>query len=82
MSPTELRNALKKGIEILKVNALKKDVVKFKGVYSNYFMQTDEDGFICLCAEQYGYLTKVNPKRNTSKIARLFYVDMTEKVCQ
>ncbi len=85
MTPSELRGRLNHGIDTLKTELLKgitSGIVKFDGVYSNYYIIFDDDKFICLCAEGYGYLTKANPKRSTAKIARLFYVDMTEKVCQ
>lgn len=84
MTPTELRNALSKGIDELKdaiKDSINFELVRFKGVYSNYYLNVDDGNYICLCADGYGYLTKANPKRSTAKIARLFYVDMTEKVC-
>ena len=83
MNPTELRNALNKGVEQLKSTVGTDDqMIHFKGIYSNYYLYLEKDGFISLCADGYGPLLKANLKRSTQKIARLFYVDMTEKVCQ
>ena len=80
MTPTELRTAIEDGVLMFKRKGMpNKELVEFKGVYSQYYMVTDDEGFICLCAETYGYLVKVNPKLNLGKIVALFYYQMTVK---
>lgn len=80
MPPSELRTAIENGIlKLKKAGIPNKELVEFKGVYSQYYMMTDDDGFICLCAENYGYLLKVNPKLNLGKSVALFYYEMTVK---
>lgn len=78
MTPNELRAALKQGIEGLK--EVEDRVFDFHGVYSMYYLSTDKEGFICLCAQNYGTLVKANPKLNTEKVVALFYYQMTVKV--
>lgn len=80
MSPTELRIAIEDGIlKFKKAKMPNKELVEFQGVYSQYYMMTDDDGFICLCAERYGYLVKINPKLSLDKSVALFYYQMTVK---
>lgn len=55
------------------------DLVKFDEPYGQYYMITDDDGFICLCSQLEGYLIKVNPKCSFDKAVKLFYQMITEE---